>query len=252
MKLKLPVIFFICLNMILCASPQKKAEKVKTQDPQYQYNIGLFYLNDGNIDEAIKYLHKAISLNPNYDHALCSLGLAYSMKGNFEESVRHLKKCLSISPNLTEAHNYLGVAYQEMGLIDEAEKEFRIAVLDINYKSRNLPYYNLSRLYLTKGNLQEALNYVEKSLEISNNFRMAHNLKGIILERLLRYEEAIESYKKALMKLEGDVNINFNLAVAYFKNSELEKAKEIFKKIYPKVTDPEMREKIDQYLRILK
>jgi tetratricopeptide (TPR) repeat protein len=143
-----------------------------------------------------------------------------------------------------------------MGFIDQAEREYRIAIVDEKFKSRQLPYYNLARLYITKDKLQEALVYVEEALKIYSNFTMAYNLKGIILERLNRLPDAIDSYLRALDRLtpEGrdkNVNINFNLAVAYFKNNEYSKAKEIFEKIYLKVSDLEMKDKIDRYLRII-
>ena len=252
MRVKLTVIIFICLNMLLCASPQKKVENARAKDLVYQCNMGLFYLNEGNIDEAIKYLNRALSLNRRYSLALNSLGLAHSMKGNFAESVKYFQECIAVNPFLTEAHNYLGTVYQEMGFVDKAEKEFRIAAFDENYKSRELPYYNLARLYVLRDKVQEALEYVERSIEINSSFRMAHNLKGVILERQLKFSEAIKSYKKALKNLEGDVDINFNLAVAYFKNNEFSKAKEIFEKINHRVTDLEMKEKIDRYLRMIK
>ena len=222
------------------------------RDPQYQYNMGLFHLNRNNPDEAIRYFNSALALNPRYDLALNALGLAYSMKGNFEEAVRQYQNCININPALTEVHNNLGTAYQEMGLIDKAEQEFRVAISDVNYRSKELPYYNLARLYLAQGKVEEALSYVEQSIEINKSFRMGYNLKGIILEGLSRYEEAIESYKTALKNLEGDVDISFNLAVAYFKNNELSKAKEIFEKIYPRVSDLEIKKKIDEYLRMIK
>ncbi|MBA7683246.1 hypothetical protein ES703_91607 [subsurface metagenome] len=78
------------------------------------------------------------------------------MKGEFQASIAYLKKCLDINPRLTEAHNYLGVAYQELGFIEEAEKEFRIAILDPNYKSKELPYYNLARIYFSNDKLEDA------------------------------------------------------------------------------------------------
>lgn len=252
MRYKLTLIFFISLNLIFCASPQKKFEEARTKDPQYQYNMGLFFLNQGNVDEALKHLNRALTLNPRYDLALYALGLAHSMNGNFEESVKYLQNCLKINPTLSDAHNILGSVYQEMGLIDQAEREFRIALSDKNYKSRDNSYYNLARLCVTKDKLQEALDYVEKALEINSRMAMAYNLKGVILERLNNFEGAIESYKKATEILEDNVDFNFNLAVAYFKNNEFSKAKEIFEKISARVTDPEMKMKIDEYLKMIK
>lgn len=264
MKLKTALILIICFNLMVCASSQKKIERAREKDPEYQYNLSLVHLRNGNFDEAIRILNKAIALKPNYNHALCTLGLAYSMKGEFQESINQLKKCLNIDPSMTEAHNYLGVAYQELGFLEEAEKEFKIAILDNNYKSRELPYYNLARIYMTRGNLQEALDHIDRALLFNANFRLANNLKGMILERQLKYAEAIESYQKALKNLQADqsvgsdlaveywVTINFNLGVTYFKNKELQKAKDVFVSIYPRVTDSEMKTQIEQYLKVIK
>ncbi len=264
MKLKTALILIICLNLVACASSQKKLQRARENDPEYQYNLSLVHLRNGNFDEAIRILNKAIALKPDYNHALCTLGLAYSMKGEFQASLNYLKKCLDVDPSMTEAHNYLGVAYQELGFLEEAEKEFKIAILDTKYRSRELPYYNLARIYLTRGNLQEALDHIDRALLFNQNFRLAHNLRGMILERQLKYAEAIESYQKALRNLQADSNvgtdvavdywvtINFNLGSAYFKNNEPQKARKIFVSIYPRVTDPEMKKQIEQYLKVIK
>jgi type IV pilus assembly protein PilF len=249
---KLTLILLISMSMILCASSQKKIAEARKKDPQYQYNMGLFYLNQGNIEEAIRYFNKAISLKPRYDMALNSLGLAYMMNAKFQEAVKYFEKCLEANPSFTEAHNYLGVAYQEMGFIDKAENEFRTALADEKYKSRDLAYFNLSRLYVIKDRPQEALEYVEKALGINGRNVQALNLKGIIYEKLNNFPEAVESYLQALKYMPNDVDLNFNLAVAYFKNSEFLEAQTIFEKIYPQATDPEMKKKIRDYLDIIK
>jgi len=254
MRYKLILIIFICLNFIFCASAQKKIEDARNNDPQYQYNMGLFYLNEGIVDEAIRYLNRALELNPRYALALYALGLSHSMNGNLEESVKYLQDCLKINPTLTDAHNALGAIYQEMGFLDEAENEFSIAISDEKYTAKDNSYYNLARIYMTKGNLKEALNHVEMALGINVRMVMAHNLKGIIYEGLNDFESAIDSYKIALGTLredarEKDVDINFNLAVAYFKNNEFDKAKEIFVKISARVIEPARKAEIDQYLK---
>jgi len=252
MRLKIFSILFICLNLLLCASAQKEIQKSREKDPQYQYNLGLFYLNNNSLDEAIKYFDKTISLNPRHYLALSARALAYSMKGNFQESLISFQKCLEINPKFAEAHNYLGTVYQEMGFIDKAEEEFKKAISDENYTSRELPYYNLARLYFTQDKLEEALDCVQKSIQISNRLAMSHNLKGLVLEKLNRVAEAIASYEQAVKIVPDDINFNFNLAVACFKNGEFNKAGEIFEKISTKASDAEMKDKINEYLKLIK
>ena len=93
---------------------------------------------------------------------------------------------------------------------------------------------------------------VETSIEINDRMIMALNLKGILLERLGRIKEAILSYETALNIAPDDINLSYNLAVAYFKSDRRAEAKSLFEKIYPNVTDEETKNKIDEYLKVLK
>ncbi|MFQ5722102.1 MAG: tetratricopeptide repeat protein [Candidatus Aminicenantales bacterium] len=252
MKFKLALITALVINLVFCASTQKKIEESRKKSPRYNYSMGSFYLNAGNVDQAIKYFNKSLSLDPNYYLALNGLGLAYSMKGKFSESEKYFLKCLAINPNFSEARNNLGMVYQEMGLVNKAEQQFRLAASDKNYNSRELPYYNLARLYFAQDKLEEAINYVELALRLDSSMAMAYNLKGIILEKQNKLDEAIANYEKGIKIIPDDLYLNFNLAVAYFKNKELAKAKSLFEKISPKVTDLDMKKKIKDYLKMIK
>jgi tetratricopeptide (TPR) repeat protein len=139
-----------------------------------------------------------------------------------------------------------------MDLLDKAEAEFKKAIADETHPSRELPYYNLARLYLTKGNEAEALKLVNTAIELNDRMVMALNLKGVLLERLGNLKEAIYSYEKALGIRPEDINLSYNLAVAYFKSDRRAEAKSLFEKIHSKVTDEEIKSKIDEYLKVLK
>lgn len=250
-KTKPIIIVAFCLHFIVCASSNKSFQHKREEDPRYQYNMGLFYLNNGNPDEAIKCLNKSLQKDPNAFLTHNAMGLAYLMKHELEKAVQYFKKTLQINPKFTEAHNYLGTTYQEMGLLDEAEKEYRLAIADLEYKSKELPFYNLARLSLLKDELEEALSYVDRALEYNKNLVMAYNLKGIILERMEKLEEAIESYKAGLKFAPDDMDLQFNLAVAHFKNNEMDEAKTIFEKLALQTPDPEMKAKINEYLSMI-
>ncbi len=252
MRYKIPLILILTLSMVFCASSEKRMAKQRTSDPQYQYNVGLVYLQNGKYDEAIPYFQKSLGLKPNFDLALNALGLTFFMKGEFQQAVTYFEKCLQVNPGLTEARNYLGSVYQEMGILDKAEQEYRKAVADETYKSRELPYYNLAKLYYAQGKDEEALEMVEKSIDINNRMVMSLNLRGVILERLGQIDKAIASYSAALQIVPDDINLNYNLAVAFFKSDRRTDAKSLFEKIFLQVTDPEMKARIEEYLKVLK
>src|SRR4030042_641931 len=71
-------------RMATCASSQKKLQQAKEKDPQYQYSMGAVYLNNNNLDEAIRLFNKALSLDPRHFQSLNALGLTYSMKGDLQ------------------------------------------------------------------------------------------------------------------------------------------------------------------------
>ncbi len=252
MRYKIPLILILTFSLAFCASSEKSMAKKRATDPQYQYNVGLVYLQNGKYDEAIQYFKKSLSFRPNFDLALNAMGLAHFMKGEFQEAVTYFEKCLQVNPDFTEARNYLGSVYQEMGILDKAEQEYLRAIEDKKYKSRDLPYYNLARLYFTQGKDKEALELVEKSIALNDRMVMSLNLRGVILERLGRMGEAIASYNKALEIAPDDINLTYNLAVAFFKTDRRAEAKSLFEKIFPRVTDSEMKAKIEEYLKALK
>ena len=251
MRTKVLAVLSICASLAFCASSQAKIQKNRGKDPNYQYNLGLFFLNQSNIDEAVKYFVKALSLDTRFYLAWNGLGLAHSMKGRLDESVKAYQKCLEINPRFTETRNNLGTVYQEMNLLDKAEGEFKAALLDVGYQNRELPYFNLARLYVLQNRLDEALENVQKSIQIKPRLAMAHNLLGIIFEKRNSFDEAIASYAAAVKIVPEDVLFNYNLGVAYFKNGDYARAKVIFLKISGKVTDAETKDTINRYLKII-
>ncbi|MGD2245340.1 MAG: tetratricopeptide repeat protein [Candidatus Aminicenantes bacterium] len=252
MKLKTALILMICLQLLFCATSQTKLEKAREKDPRYQYNMGLFYLNSSQLDLSINHLKKSLSLDPKNYLAFNALGLAYSLKGDLKEAVKYYTECIRLNPSLSEAHNNLGSVYQEMELYDKAEEEFLAASLDTQYSSRELPFYNLARLYVIQEKTQEALFQVQKALEMKPDFVLALNLRGKIYVQLDQLDRAIASFEEAKEMDPNDVNLNYNLAEAYFKNRQFQKAKQLFNAIYLKVTDPEMKKRIEEYLAEIK
>jgi Tfp pilus assembly protein PilF len=182
MRWKTALLLAACVSLTLCASSEKKIVQAREKDPKYQYNLGLFHLNGGNIPEAIKALNKSIALSATNHLAWNAIGLAQAMSGEFEEAIRNYQKCLAINPRFSEAHNNLGTVYQELRFPDKAEAEFKLAAQDETYASRSC----LSSTW--PGSLQPrqarpAYENVQRALQLKPRFALALNLKGLILEK---------------------------------------------------------------------
>jgi tetratricopeptide (TPR) repeat protein len=127
MRVKAIAVLTICACLAFCASSDKKTQRAREKDPKYQYNLGLFYINQSNVDEAIKYFVKALSLDARFYQAWNMIGLAHASKGHLEEAVKAYQKSLEINPQFTEVYNNLGTVYQERGQLDKAEAAYKAA-----------------------------------------------------------------------------------------------------------------------------
>ena len=86
------------------------------------YSIHLESL--GKVDEAIKRLLQAVSLDPMNLNGLDNLAEAYIYAREFAQSIEQSKKVLEIDPTFANAHFHLGLAYSLVGKYDLGLEEF--------------------------------------------------------------------------------------------------------------------------------
>lgn len=97
---------------------------------------------------------------------------------------------------------------------------------------------DLQKAYNSITNLEyeEALDYIEKAAASGEKPRLVDRAKGLAYMGQTRYPEAIECFEKALSESSGiiekmDYDVNYYLAVAYYKNSNLDEALAIYDNI---------------------
>ena len=59
---------------------------------------GVFWHNEGDYSRAIKYLSKAVEMQPESEHAHFCLAAAYARSGDTENASRHLKQSIAVDP----------------------------------------------------------------------------------------------------------------------------------------------------------
>jgi Tfp pilus assembly protein PilF len=249
MKSKM-ILLVLVLSLILacCATQTKKIQK-KENDAKYEYEKAVLSMNYGLVDEAIKYLNSALSLNPKHHLSYYLLGLAYVKKQNLAEAEAAIQKCLELKPDFSEAHISLGKIYEDTGKLDKAEDEYKKAyAIGQNYSAS----FHLAVLYYGQGKLEQALEYVQKAIQKDSRSIQAYNLQGVILNKLGRFPEAIQSFQNGL-KIDANYAVaSINLAIAYINNKNFDKARELLEKTLPTVQDQKLKEKIQQYLEKIK
>src|SRR5262245_14598146 len=117
-------------------------------------------------------------------------------KGKNQQSISPLEQAIKIAPEFFQAHNTLGLAYRDAGRLDDAEQEL-IAAHQINRYSAE-PLINLSGLYLDRNEPERAAEVSQEA--VLNNSRSAPALfnLGMALYKLSRLDKAEDAFKRCL------------------------------------------------------
>lgn len=89
-------------------------------------NLGMVYLDKGNIDEAIVHFQNAVTAKPSYVPAYHNLGYAFRTKGDLLAARNAYQTASQIEPSNPKGHLGLGLIYTELDNGEEALKEHRI------------------------------------------------------------------------------------------------------------------------------
>jgi tetratricopeptide (TPR) repeat protein len=118
----------------------------------------------------------------NYDkdslEILFHIASVYQKKGYYALSMILLKHIIRERPNFVEAINNLGFAFKQEQMNDQAREEFKatlkIASEDERYKETLHEYYtNLGSMYVGNGTPDEAIELLDKALQLDPTFHMA-------------------------------------------------------------------------------
>ena len=175
-------------------------------------NVGAALAQQGQVDEGIKHLEKALEINPNYAEAHNNLGTAFLRKGQWDDAMFQYQKALAIYSNYAVAHQNLGSVLYHQGRRDEAMAQFQeAAAIDPNYAAA---HYNLGYILWQKGQVDDAMAQFQKVVKIDPNYVEARTDLGIILAQKGRVDDAIAQFQEAVRLNPNNSAAQENLAKA--------------------------------------
>ncbi|MBD3424897.1 MAG: tetratricopeptide repeat protein [Candidatus Latescibacteria bacterium] len=99
----------------------------------------------------------------------------YIQEGEYDEAISELKKALSITPDFPDLRNLLGIAYANKGLKDDAIVEFNTALkINPDYLKVHL---NLALTYYEKGAYAESSRHLDRVIEKDPDNELVLTLK---------------------------------------------------------------------------
>ncbi len=215
-----------CIFLVSFVSACSTNENLAKQKEQAEAskNLGEAYLRQGNYTAALKELLKAEKLSPDDYYVQNDLGLAYYYKGQSDQAVPYFKKALAIKDDYAPARNNLGNAYAEMKEWDKAIEQYKIVTSDLLYATPQFPYSNLGVVYFHKKEYRLSEKYFLQALKIAPKFDRA--LYGLSQTYIAtgRISEAVEKLEKAVEVSPDSAGIRFELAKAYILKRDYRRA----------------------------
>ena len=115
----------------------EKALSIAPNNAEVNWRSGSFLIYAGRPEEGIKYLNRALQLDPNDTRILgnvtVSIGIAHFSMGQLEQAVQFIKKGREYNPELWRTSAVLVASYALLGKDVEAKKEFENILTNWGY-----------------------------------------------------------------------------------------------------------------------
>ncbi|NNE66085.1 MAG: tetratricopeptide repeat protein [Pyrinomonadaceae bacterium] len=230
-------------------------EKDKTGQGEAIYSLASLARRQGDIEVAFEYLDRAETFvnqeSETFMKCANTRGLCYAAQGDWAKSEQQFRLALELAESFSNdrfmriaAHN-LAIPTGFRGEFSEALRWLRRMFRD---ESKPLPqeaygYLNVGRMHLYRGEFEDALQNLTKSLDLCRAYNMKP-IRGEILEALGHYYRDTGEYQKAVEHFEGsrkaydDAGVNRfrqeveeEYAIYYQKRRDLNKAQALLEKL---------------------
>ena len=155
--------------LVACASSaERQAEqdrKLRLADTYTQLGVG--YMQRGQLDVALENLNQALELNPDSVHTNNMMALLRWRLKEYAEAEKFFRKALDSEKGNSEAWNNYGVFLCERGRYDDAERAFTRALADPLYKTPAEANVNAGMCQMRKPSPTLAEKYFRAALEIN-------------------------------------------------------------------------------------
>jgi len=173
-------------------------------------NIGIVFLQQGKIDDAIAHYRLALQMQPDSWDAEYNLGTALVAKGQVDDAILHCERAVGMRPTDPDAQVSLGNALFAKGRIDEAIAHYQKAITA--QPDHFLARYSLGHALLEKGELEGAIQVCRSALLLRPSDADCQTTLAIALEEKGNPTEAIQHYQKALELAPKSISTLTNLA----------------------------------------
>jgi len=246
-RTKKPITSFLVLALLFVFGLSFAALPVAadTEKAKEDFNKGLSFEKDKNIDAAVLSYQSCIAADPNFVDAYINLGAIYFTKKDYEKALQMYKTATEKDNKNVDAFANLGRIEYTLKKYLEAETAFKSALAlkedpeiykelgKVYYKKNNyddviitlnkyhtsgngdyLTYFMLGKAYQQKDNSTDAITAFQKSIDLKSDYYSAHSSIGQIYLAQEKYNLAAGAFKSAMNADPNNYRAAYNYAVA--------------------------------------
>lgn len=200
------------------ARGQAVLEDLRRQHPNYHtvlYGIGVCHGMQGQMDEAISCLERAVDIFPAFAHAHYNLGSSYRQKLDLENAVKAYEAAIAADGSDGE------VGRLARARLDELEAIARTSGISLSTHIRNRRIFDRGFLALQDRRFQAAIDLFAQVLATQKDHVQSYGNMGLAYASLGNRQKALECLDKAIaLDPEYEPAIVNRLAVASLKDGE--------------------------------
>jgi type IV pilus assembly protein PilF len=171
------------LALVACSSTSNNARK-KGDASNYNMQLGMAYLNQGDLGLAKEKLDRAVAENPGDPNVHSAMAMLQDRLGHPEGADKEFKAALNLGPRSPDILNNYAVYLCRTGRTDEGVKSFEEAAHNALYRTPEAAYTNAGVcLRGAKRDTQAAMSF-QRALQIKPNFsEAAYQLADLDFQR---------------------------------------------------------------------
>lgn len=213
----------------------------------------------GELERAAEAYRRAIEIEPRFAEAHANLGAVLARLGRYEEAVASDERALAIDPKLTAARLNLGLAHYRAGKLTAALDAFQrvhaadpallqarqllgLVLVELGRDAEAIPHleasaqagpdepavwFALGRAYSRRGD-PRADAIAERLAQTPGGQPLWHQLRGLVLQREDRHQQALDAFAKATALNAGLPQLSANIGVSRLALGDRDGARQAF------------------------
>jgi type IV pilus assembly protein PilF len=171
------------LALVACASATNRAKK-KGDASNYNMQLGMAYLNQGDLGLAKEKLDRAVAENPSDPNVHSAMAMLQDRLGHPDQADKEFKTALNIGPRSPDVLNNYAVYLCRTGRVDEGVKTFEEAAHNALYRTPEAAFTNAGVcLRGAKRDTQAAMSF-QRALQVRPSFaEAAYQLADLDFQR---------------------------------------------------------------------